>query len=353
MKSNVGASTGSPTSNRWKCSESMLTQFVLTSAWDKKLFSDLDALICSASFEDRCLTVPNKFSYLASSVRSVIVAWNVNYLSAVGENRQRLLDMFPHSVNCELDADDPLVTADRFMQCLRDVFGDGNTPKRIGIDITAFTKESLLILLRCLLKVMKREDSVIGLYNRASSYEGVEKKDRWLSRGVREIRSVLGYPGNFRPTRRTHLVLLAGFEDDRALRLTAELEPSVLSLGTPDPKKGHAHEHNTTMQSRKARWLSHLGSEVREFYFDGYSLDKCVESIRLAVGQESSMNTILAPMNTKISTVATGIFALGNPDVQITYAQADVYNYDRYSSPADEVYVFDLSTTLVRLINET
>ena len=130
------------------------------------------------------------------------------------------------------------------------------------------------------------------------------------------------------------------------MHLAAELEPSVLSLGTPDPEKGHAAEHDEKMQIRKKRWLSHQGAEVTEFSFDGYSIEKCIESIRLAVGEEMSMNTILAPMNTKVSTLAAGIYALGNPSVQITYAQADVYNHARYSRPAEEVYVFDLSSSI-------
>ena len=275
---------------------------------------------------------------------SVLIASNADYIPSVRNNEAALLELFPQGTSCRLNPNDPLTTADLLMEGIGNLSTTRQDARVIGIDITTFTRESLLMLLRCMLEVLTHRDILVGFYNRALGYEGEEEREQWLSRGVRKIRSVVGFPGDLKPTLRRHLVILAGFEDDRALHLTNELEPFLLSLGTPDPDEGHASEHDKKMQFRKARWLSHLGSKVREFRFDGYSIEKCVASIQSVVDKEMSMNTILAPMNTKISTLAAGIFALRNPSVQITYAQADVYNHARYSQPADEIYVFDLSS---------
>ena len=330
-----------------------MSSVVTTTPIHSVLPKGLDTFICSASFESRCLVVPSMLHRDKYSVENVLISWNVNHLNAVQKNKQKLFEIFSNPVACELSTDDPLVTADQFMRGLRELFSAGGDSMRIGVDVTTFTRESLLILLRCLVEMMRPGDSVIGLYSRASAYEGTAEGDRWLSHGVREVRSVFGYPGDFKPTRRTHLVVLAGFEDDRALQITAVFEPSVLSLGIPDPTAGHASEHNEKMQLRKTRWLSHLGSRVKEFNFDSYSVDKCIDSVCKAIRSEHSMNTILAAMNTKISTVAAGICALQNPEVQVSYAQADIYNYESYSMPAKEVYVFDLSNVLAPLISVT
>ena len=75
-----------------------------------------------------------------------------------------------------------------------------------------------------------------------------------------------------------------------------------------------------------------------------------METIRGIVDREKQMNTVLAAMNTKMSTVAAGVFALHNPEVQISYAQAEVYNYDQYSTAADDVYVFSLQNALRPLL---
>lgn len=306
----------------------------------------LDALVCSASFEARCLTVPGAIRRDDYVKGPVLIASNAGHVPAIEKNEAALFKMFPEGIRCHLDPNDPLETADLLMGLLGKLPVAGSCGRVIGFDVTTFTRESLLMLLSCFYHTLMPQDVLIGFYNRARGYEGERERDQWLSRGVREIRSVIGFPGDLKPTRRRHLVVLAGFEDDRAMHLAAELEPSVLSLGTPDPEKGHAAEHDEKMQIRKKRWLSHQGAEVTEFSFDGYSIEKCIESIRLAVGEEMSMNTILAPMNTKVSTLAAGIYALGNPSVQITYAQADVYNHARYSRPAEEVYVFDLSSSI-------
>lgn len=318
---------------------------------DQVLVGQLDVFICSASFENRCLVVPRMVKRMEDACQ-VLICRNVDHLSAVRGNFERLDEMFGDSHTCELSSNDPIGNADHFVDALSGFFESGSTIK-IGVDITTFTRESLLILLRCLVEMMRPEDSLLAFYNRAASYEGVGLDDQWLSRGVREIRSVLGYSGDFMPTRRTHLVMLAGFEDDRAFRLAAEVEPTALSLGLPDAKYGHAAEHDAKMSARrerwlgqKDRWLSHLGSTVYEFNFHGYSVEECMQAIEDAVGRERSMNTVLAAMNTKISTVAAGLFALRNRDVQVSYAQAEMYNYDRYSSAADDVYVCDLRGAL-------
>jgi hypothetical protein len=62
---------------------------------------------------------------------------------------------------------------------------------------------------------------------------------------------------------------------------------------------------------------------------------------RVAVHEDS--NVIIAPMNTKPSTLGAALVAINNPRVQLCYAQTSVYNYENYSKPGDHAYVLRLS----------
>ena len=96
------------------------------------------------------------------------------------------------------------------------------------------------------------ESSVVDfLYAPASEYSiGDKPGDKWLSKGISEVRSVMGYPGGFAPSRDTHLIILAGFEDYRALSLIQELEPSLVSIGYGDSSEVSTGPHQVTNETK-------------------------------------------------------------------------------------------------------
>ena len=72
----------------------------------------LDLFVCSASFEDRCLSVPNAIA----QPRQSIVAYNEDYFSVLVENLRAMKRILPVSIDCPMRTDDPLRTdrRDRF-----------------------------------------------------------------------------------------------------------------------------------------------------------------------------------------------------------------------------------------------
>ncbi|MDE0040181.1 MAG: hypothetical protein OXU77_21865 [Gammaproteobacteria bacterium] len=301
-----------------------------------------DAFVCSASYERRCLSVPCALREGEVPLGRTLVVFNGNYEDVVRLNLDTLRSLFVGTSDCTIDTGDPVATAIHLHREINEICTHVGTPRRIGVDITTFTRESLLIMLSCLWQVLEQSDEVVLFYCRALEYDSRhEGSAKWLSRGIREVRSVIGYPGNLRPSRRSHLVVLAGFEDDRALRLIAEVEPAVVSVGIPDEAGGHAADHSATADL-KMRSIRRVVGDVREFRFNAYDPYGCFRSVGREVKRTSGMNTILAPMNTKISTVSAGMFAMVEPDVQLCYAQAELYNLDAYSEPGKDVYVFCL-----------
>ena len=235
----------------------------------------------------------------------------------------------------DVDSDDPVLTTSNMVETIAARRGSA---RYVVIDVTTFTHEALLILFRVCDEVLESGTVVDFVYSPAGEYSiGDEPGEKWLSKGIREVRSVMGFPGGFVPSRGTHLVILMGFEDYRAVRLIEELEPTLVSIGYGDSAEVGTGPHQATNEARAARIRNVLGS-VEDFVFSCYDPLRTEQVIRRIVDGHLDYNTILAPMNTKLSTLGAGRVAREDESIQICYAQADTYNYRRYSSPGGGYY---------------
>lgn len=300
----------------------------------------VDALICSASFEKRSTVIPSNLNR-ENIDRAIVFANKVGYTSLIDETAEQLKAMFgTRGSIASIVMENPLTVADRLQRELQLLKQQPATT--FAIDITSFTHESLLIVLRVLREYMRPSDRVFCLYNSATDYStGLSPDQKWLTKGVGEIRSVLGYSGSIVPTRKIHLIVLVGFETERAERIIAAYEPSELSLGYGSPLESISLPlHNLNKRFHKK--LSDRYKNVSEFTFScedaiaaKIAVQKCVES-------RNGFNVFIAPMNTKISTVGVALAALENPAIQLCYATAEQYNFEAYSTPSDQCYFFEL-----------
>ena len=310
----------------------------------------IDAFICCASFEERSKSIA---TYL--NVKSVRRSWifiNQDYQELSAENAQVLTDLFigKHTL-VRLDTRDPLLTADRISSSLLELRSNG-VDKRIVIDITAFTRESLLILLKFLFDGLDQGYTVEFLYSNASEYSVGDASDKkWLSKGNREIRSVMGYPGVLVPSKQCHLIVLVGFENERALSLIDECEPSRISLGIANELEWATTPHQTTNVARLHRLINVVGA-VEQFKFLGYDAGGTKKKLEGIIERVKGYNTVIAPMNTKISTLGAAMVALENESVQICYAQANIYNVLNYSAAGSHFFHLSMSEFTNRSIGE-
>jgi hypothetical protein len=81
---------------------------------------------------------------------------------------------------------------------------------------------------------------------------------------------------------------------------------------------------------------------VSEFQFA--CLDPVVtkDAIERQVARSSAYNTIVAPLNTKVSTLGVALAAFENDSIQLCYAPVEQYNLDSYSRPSDDCLVFQI-----------
>jgi len=301
----------------------------------------IDIFLCSASYEERCISIASALG-LGTDVRYPLVCHNQKAVPQVNRNVDRLQQVFAgKATRVVLDKANPLRTADQMQGALSRVV-DESRPQRYVVDITTFTHEALLILLRILQRQVTRRDTVHLVYATAAEYAvGMKPEEKWLSKGVQDVRSVLGYPGSARPSGKSHLIVLVGFESERAAELIDSYEPNVVSLGFGDEKSGTETGH----QAVNKLVFQTVASKVRsykEFVFSTNDPFQAESAVRDQVRSERDCNVLIAPMNTKISTVGAAGAAFSNDDIRLCYASAVQYNVEGYSRPGEHCYLMSM-----------
>ena len=242
----------------------------------------------------------------------------------------------------EISTDNPLYTTDVFMDTLTEKVSI-NT-KRVLVDITTFSHESLLTLLK-LLSINFPSCEIICAYINAKEYGKDEStKHRWLSRGIANVHSVIGYPGAINPTKKTHLIIIVGYEAERAYSIIDEIEPHSISLGYCKA------ENSTAEMNREANeQYTNLVFETSALYFDISKFEiksndvySSAKIILEEIDKHSDKNVILVPLNNKMSTVASIIACYKRDNVQICYAKALEYNVQNYCKMGENLYIFSL-----------
>ncbi len=221
----------------------------------------------------------------------------------------------------------------------------------IVVDITSLSHELLVVILGALhsFDIMKR---VTLLYVGASEYSSNTADNAvWLSRGVRSIRSVLGFPGTMLPSKRLHLIILAGFEVERASEVIIRYEPASLSIGVGHKDQSvsvELHKKNIQFFERLNQFVEEHNAETQEvlnFEFscvDPYQTKQQLLAHIDGLPSLSDKNIVICPLNTKLSTVGVVLAALERSEIQICYAEPDEYNTDGYSKPGGFVTIVSL-----------
>lgn len=284
----------------------------------------VDVFICSASFEDRCLSIP--LQVRQEKIRCAVIVKNRN-IREVEKNAEQLCSYFGKKGQLVgVDTGQPLSSADAMYHCLSKLILDSQL-KRVAVDITTFTHEQLLILLGILERLGLV--TILCLYSGAAAY--MTSTSQWLSEGIAEIRSVLGFSGDLGIAARSKLVMLVGFEWERARRLIDAYDPTSLALGLGRQKDAIEEEHYR-MNRKYFEQLVKYYPESSRFEFS------CNDAMATAqiIGEQcegDELAPVVAPLNTKISTVGAALAAFRNRRIQLCYAQAAVYNCVSYSKP--------------------
>ena len=200
------------------------------------------------------------------------------------------------------------------------------------------------MLIMTLRHLLPSESHIYCLYNKADGY-GENSKDKehhgWLTRGIVGIRSILGFRGRVSLVADTHLILLPGFEIERAHGIIDTLQPNRLTIGQIDSVESIRPEFAPVVGEMNERLvnyypdqkISHFTFSSRDPVFTRRSVLDCVVEAE---------NTIIACLNTKLAMMGVIMAALSNRDIQLVYAQPVQYNLKGLSKPSDEALAFDV-----------
>lgn len=304
------------------------------------------SFICFSSFEKRCTTVTSCID--CNSIIKAYVLRNCSSDSICGnsKNFDYICKKFgSKGISKEINLYDPLNIADTSLAIIKDLINE--KIRSIVIDITTFTHEALLILIRVIYDNRQHFDDIICLYNGATNYGGETDPEKiWLSKGCQDVRNVIGYPGKLKPSLKIHLTILSGYERERATRLIDLLEPDILSLAVGDDNEPTEAENKDTMMHFKqyfSSWTENLRLNVDPFFFSCSDVEKTANILIERFKKAPDENHIIVPLNTKLSTIATAIAALSVQDVQVCYSLPEIYNTDHYSEPSDNITIINLN----------
>lgn len=308
-------------------------------------FNDvIDCFICYTSFEERCLVVAKAIG--GSSMKRAYVLQNQPAANETERQTIQFNELFGTKVEfVSVRIGQPLYTVDQFTAKI--IPAVRNAAGKVLVDITTFTHEHLLIFLY-LLKSDKLISKIIFAYSGAGDYStNTPLSDIWLTKGVKQVRSVVGYPGALVPSKDLHLIVMVGFEHERAQRVIETYEPARLSLGFALPLVSvseNLSETNKAFFLRVQQFVKDTRQEITdlgEFEFSCIDPIQARDALLNQIGQDN-YNTVVCPLNTKIATVGAALATFERDDIQLCYAEAAIYNSANYSTLGSTITLFDL-----------
>lgn len=289
--------------------------------------------ITCASFEDRCLSASSALA--GKKIDSAIIFYVEEFFSHSENNKNKLLSYFNgNREEVPLFHSNPRNTADSIINVLTPNFP---SYKNILVDISTFTRESLLILLKALNQKRQPYQKLQLVYTCA------EETSKDLSHNLIETRSVMGYMGEMKPAIPLHLIIMLGFEYERAQQLIETYEPDYISIGYGGSEESISSElHNLNIEFKEKLISIYTDNVIDQFDHSLIDPFKTANELADVINSRPECNTVIAPLNNKISTIGAGLLAINSPEVQICYTQMGSYNIANYSSASNQCYVIDL-----------
>lgn len=294
-----------------------------------------DVFLCSSSFEERCLTIAKNIN--RNNISKVLICHYYGPTQKSDEKYACLLELFgDKSQEVKLQKKEPLANYDEILTAIIE-----SQCRTVLFDISTFTRETLLITLMMFRQERFSNVKLQLCYTPAVSYsaQNKDKEKCWMSRGVQGIRSVVGYPGFYSSLKKTMMIVLVGFEVERAKILIENYEPDKLLLGFAPENDSW----NKKLAEANHSCLEELAQNVVDygtFNFSCIDVNQTISILnKIIIDNQKLYNIVISAMNNKLSTLAVAEVALAHPEVQVCYASTNQYNTDGYSNAEDKVYI--------------
>jgi hypothetical protein len=289
-----------------------------------------DVFICCASFEERCLGIMRRFDNYECRHAYIIEYEEPNALRERNllEMERRLRTLCP-AERVRASEGDPLPAVAKLareIQARRTEAGG-----IITVDVSTFTKRHLLLLLKSL-DGLGMWDSLRLLYTEPKEY--VTDLYLQMSTGVRQINPISGFINSESLSKPLLLVILLGYEGDRAMALFNAMDPNETLLVVPDPPYHVEWKGRTEHMNRD---LITLIGEERLKRADSRDPIRVAEDFSQLLGPDAryalrDWHCCVAPLANKPQAVGLYLFWRNNPGrFSVVYAQPLKHNEPFYS----------------------
>ncbi len=303
-----------------------------------------DLFFCCASFEDRCLSSASKMGIdYRTNYAIIFVIEDSLYKKEVDTNLYRLQSELARQtskgiyvITCQRE--NPI---DGIIQ-LKNIWPKCK-PRNveepfITIDISGFSKIYLLELLYYL--VIELNLGIPRILHTTQTY--LPSK---LTRGVEQITTLPNFFGSISVDKQTVLILLLGFEPERALMVWKHFNPTrTIALITDPPRAGNA-DYLKYARENNSFLLSQPGVELGGVPADNpYAVKKALEAIYNDT--KGAFNMVIGPFGTKPQSVGVFLFYLEHPRAQVVYSFPTKYTRSYLQRKAGPTLQLPLSPAL-------
>lgn len=312
----------------------------------------INILISSISFEDRCVAMC-EYLKAKGNVRKVILYKNldVSVFNSVSEKEScdSILNKHLENIQAHLKAitipfdlfeskhrnlKEKMNSINNLISLVTEEVRNDSDIKCIGIDSTCFTRIDLLIILDYLYEKFPQLAIKI-IYIRPKDHA-----DDWLTRGYSGIDNILGFAGSTDYLKKNLLVIMSGFEIERPRNFIDEYEADLVLFGS---SSNNATKDAFGERTKKIQNIFLQSGNIEPFFFAANSIHQCLEDLeKKLLPFFPEYNIIIAPLCTKLSVIATFLFAKKYPQIQLTYCYPKEYNWKNYSVGMDEIFIEDL-----------
>lgn len=305
---------------------------------DSKEKKSSNILFVCMSFEDirwKEYLLKNKDNY-----EKVIIFYNKEFIHLYKDDIKDYQQNHSYEL-VETSINKPILTADSYVNTI-----DKYNKNLIDVDCSTFTHEHILILFKVFI-FLEYKHTINIIYTTVDEYS-VGEHNGWLSKGVKEIRNVLGYSGNMIPSKPLHLIVLVGLENERIEKIIEEYEPNKITIGQCTKESSFYDniselnkKHYSDVDNFIKKVTSYL-SDSEEFEFSCSIPEDTYMCLSEIVDKNKEYNNIIIAGNSKISTLGVMKLALENENLQLCYAQPVEYNIDSYTRGVKEFKYYEI-----------
>ena len=289
-----------------------------------------EVFIACASFEDRCLGAVRLLSSRFRFAHSYLCVYDGDSDDRRTNARamtEILQGLGPMSI-VEASEENPSRSIAEVLTEIRSLAVRSDI--RVTLDVSTFTKRHLLMLLHALddaglwnsLRILYTEpqDYVVDMYVP-------------MSTGIRDVATIPSFT-NLQPTDRpVLLVIMLGYEGDRAMALFQTIEPNDTVLLVPKPAYRPEWEGRTEQLNRQL--VSLLGPDAISYADsrDPLKVKMALHTVLSARNSTGDWTCLVSPLGTKPQAVGLYSFWRENPEsCALVYAQPLRHNERYYST---------------------